>query len=161
MPVLHYETKQCWYFEARYNYDELETFSVLAGKSFAFDKEKKYTITPMLGAAFGNLKGATLGVNVNATFGKFNIATQSQYTYAFNDKTNSFAFAWAETNYQISKVFYGGITMQYTKPYQLHSEFDPGFILGLTHKKVTVPLYIFKPFTQQRFVVLGFIWEWE
>lgn len=161
MPVLHYETKQCWYFEARYNYDELETFSVLAGKTFAFDKEKNYTITPMLGAAFGNLKGATLCVNMNASVGKYNFATQSQYTHAFNDKVNSFAFTWAEASYQVGKSFYGGVTMQVTKPYRSRSEFDPGFIIGFTHKKVSVPLYVFKPFTQERFVVLGFIWEWD
>jgi hypothetical protein len=161
MPVLHYETKQGLYLEARYNYDDLETFSVLAGKTFSFDKEKNYTITPMLGAAFGNLQGATLGVNMNATVHRFNFGTQSQYTYAFNDHSSSFIFTWAEASYQVGKTFYGGITMQHTKLYQSRSEYDPGFMLGFTHKNVSIPLYIFKPFKQERFVVLGIIWEWE
>ncbi len=35
VPMAHYNTSNNWYGEARYNYDEFETFSLYAGKKFS------------------------------------------------------------------------------------------------------------------------------
>ena len=43
VPMAHYTTKNNWYGEARYNYDEAQTFAVYAGRTFS-----KKEISPIL-----------------------------------------------------------------------------------------------------------------
>ena len=49
VPVLHFQNSKGWYAEARYNYDENNTFSLLGGRSFQLDKNGFSSIVPMIG----------------------------------------------------------------------------------------------------------------
>ena len=51
MPIAHFQTSRNWYAEARYNYEDIETFSLYFGKSFSGEKSLGYTLTPIVGAS--------------------------------------------------------------------------------------------------------------
>ena len=57
MPVVHYKGRKNFYAEARYNYEDVNTASLYAGKSFSGGKKLEFTVTPMAGVVFGKYFG--------------------------------------------------------------------------------------------------------
>lgn len=161
VPVLHLQTKKGWYGEARYNYDEKNTFSLLAGKSFSGKKNLNWSITPMTGIAFGELSGWTNGVNIAIDKSGFFFNTQSQYTISTTDKYENFLFNWCEAGYQPFDWIYGGLSVQHTQLPKSKALIEPGIMLGICFKKISFPLYVFNTFSDDRFFVLGVNWEWK
>src|SRR5262245_25135204 len=80
MPVMHYQTKNNWYGEARYNYEEMETFSLFLGRAFTGGNDLNFSLVPMLGGSVGKFKGVSTGLNVDMDYNKFFFSSQSQYS---------------------------------------------------------------------------------
>ncbi|RZK44426.1 MAG: hypothetical protein EOO94_05205 [Pedobacter sp.] len=80
VPVAHYRTRSNWYAEARYNYDEINTFSLYAGRTFSGERNLAYSITPMIGAMVGRSSGGSIAINTEFDFRRFNFSSQSQYS---------------------------------------------------------------------------------
>src|SRR5687768_16049059 len=98
MPIAHVQTSRNWYAEARYNYEDIETFSLYLGKSFSGEKNLSYTLTPIAGAAIGRFRGISIGLNMDVEYGKFFFSAQSQYSLA-TDKgkgSDDFFYSWSE-----------------------------------------------------------------
>ena len=161
VPVVHLQSKNGWYGEARYNYDEINSFSFLAGKSFFAGKNRGFIITPMAGLTVGNFSGITIGVNTEYEWNGFYYNNQSQYSFSSTSNYNDFAFTWGELGYQPLKWLYGGFSFQYTKEKNTKGLFEPGIMAGLSFKRVSFPLYYFDDFKGNRFFVLGINWEWQ
>jgi hypothetical protein len=47
MPVMHYQHKKNWYAEARYNYEDVETFSLYLGRAFTGGNDLNFSFVPM------------------------------------------------------------------------------------------------------------------
>lgn len=161
VPVLHLSNKKGWYGEARYNYDEVNTFSLLAGKSFLMGKNKGLTLTSMVGITFGNFDGITIGVNADYEKNGFYFNNQSQYSFSSNNLFSDFAFSWCELGYQPLNWLHGGLSFQYTKSKNEKGVLEPGLMLGLSFKNVSFPLYYFNSFQGNSFFILGINWEWQ
>lgn len=160
VPVLHFQDARGWYGEARYNYDEANTFSVLGGRSFRLDKSGSMLLTPMLGVSAGNFEGFTTAVNYSMEKGPFFFSAQSQYSFSSND-TPDFFFNWSEAGYQPLKWLFGGASVQYTKEQRFKGKLEPGLMLGFNWRNVSLPLYVFNVEKQERFFILGLVWEWS
>jgi hypothetical protein len=161
VPVGHFKTKKGWYAEARYNYDEINTFSFLGGKTFCTKGKWELAITPMIGVAFGELNGWTAGTNVSLERGAFFFNTQSQYTISLTEGYNNFFFNWLEFGYQPLDWLYGGISVQHTQLAHTKALVEPGIMLGASFRRISFPLYAFNTFSRNRFFVLGVNWEWR
>jgi hypothetical protein len=161
VPVVHLQSKKGWYGEARYNYDEVNTFSLLAGKSFFLGRNNGFIITPMAGIAMGDFSGATLGLNTEYESSGFYFNNQSQYSFSSTKSYSDFAFTWCEIGYQPLKWLYGGITFQYTREKSQTGDFEPGIMAGVNFKRVSLPFYYFNNFKGTRFFILGINWEWQ
>jgi len=161
VPVVHLQSKKGWYGEARYNYDEKNTFSLLGGKTFSGEKKMNWSITPMIGIAFGEMNGYTMGINFSAEINHFFFNTQSQYTITTTSKYNNYFFNWSELGYQPLNWLYGGISIQHTMVSQEKGLMEPGVLLGITVKNVSFPFYLFNTFSNNRFFILGVNWEWK
>ncbi len=161
VPVVHLQSRKGWYGEARYNYDEQNTFSFLAGKSFTHRRHVEYTWTPMIGVAMGDLYGFTGALNFSLSYDRFFINTQSQYTLSRVAQYDNFFFNWWEMGYQPLGWLYAGVSFQHTKVKNENNLFEPGLMAGLEFKKVSFPVYVFNAFDAKRFVVLGVNWEWH
>jgi hypothetical protein len=161
VPVAYYQFNNKWYGEARYNYDELKTFSIYAGRTFSNKGEFYYSATPVIGGLMGAMNGGSLGVNFDLGYKKLFFTSQSQYSFSMEERRNQFFFNWSELAYQALPWFYAGVGMQQTNVYQATGKFEPGLLVGFSVKNWNFPLYVFSPSANNRYFILGINWEWE
>jgi hypothetical protein len=161
VPMAHYRFNNKWYGEARYNYDDDQTFSLYAGKTFSRKSGFSYSATPMLGGLIGRMNGGSVGLNMDMDFENIFFSTQSQYSFSMEQRTNQFFLSWSELGYQATSWFYGGLAMQQTNLYKTAAALETGYMIGFNIKNWTVPVYVFSPSSRKAYFVLGINWEWE
>lgn len=160
VPMIHIETKNNWYAEMRYSYEEAETISIYAGKTFGGDNALHYHITPMAGFSTGRFTGVSFATNAEVNWKKIYFSSQSQYSRSFKIEIPDFFFSWAELGYNISAHFFGGLAMQYTRQ-KGFIDFEPGFVAGVNIKNISFPFYVFSPFGRDGYFVLGLNYEYN
>ncbi len=161
VPMAHYTTRNNWYGEARYNYDEDQTFSLYAGKTFVGKGDFAYAATPLVGGLIGKMNGGSLGMNIDLDYQHLFFSTQSQYTFSLQEKMNKYFFSWTELGYQATSWMYGGLAFQQTNGYGAEGKLEPGCMLGFSVKNWTVPLYVFSRRSGDAYFVLSVNWLWE
>ncbi|HEY9005041.1 hypothetical protein [Ohtaekwangia sp.] len=157
VPIVSYQTRSNWYAEARYNYEENNTFSLYAGKTFEGTHKKfNYSFTPILGSVFGEFRGASTGVNVAMDLKNLFFSSQAQYTFSPGNPESDFWFSWSELGYEVSPWLYFGLSMQHTHMLQGNAnQLEQGAVVGFSFGKWTVPIYSFSTFSSSRYFVLG------
>jgi len=160
-PVAHYETRQKWYAEARYNYEDINTVSLYAGRTFSKENDFSWSFTPMIGGMAGKLTGGSFGLNAELSFRKFNLSSQAQYSVSAGTKYDNFFYNWSEFWYQPRDWIYTGIALQHTRIYATNSLVDPGVLVGFSYNQWSFPFYSFNPFADERYFVVGINWEWN
>lgn len=160
MPVLHYQAKNGFYTELRYNYEEINTVSLYAGKTFSGGDAIPFNITPMTGLALGEFAGISLAVNADLEWKNFYLSSQTQYSIATRSGANDFFFSWSEAGYNISRNFFSGIAVQYTLQERAH-QFEPGLMAGLNFKNISIPFYVFSPSREGRYFIVGLNYEFD
>lgn len=160
-PVAHYESPHKWYAEARYNYEDVQTVSLYAGRTFAATNNFSWSLTPMIGGMAGKLNGGSVGLHAGCSYGKFNFSSESQYSVAASTRYDNFFYNWSELWYQPADWMYTGFALQHTRLYAASSLIDPGIMLGFSYHKWSFPLYSFNMFSERRYFVLGINWEWK
>jgi len=163
VPMAHYTSSKKWYGEVRYNYEDINTVSVYAGKKFSVEEnEWSYSATPMVGGLMGAMQGAAAGANIDVSYGKLYFSSQSQYAFSMRDRMNKYFFSWSEVGFEALPWLYGGLALQQTNPYREKGVMDGGCTIGLTIKNWTIPLYVFNPFeNESKFFIVGVNWEWQ
>lgn len=160
-PVLQYQSSGSWYAEARYNYEDLHTYSLYGGYTFSKEKALSWSFTPMAGIVQGRLRGGSAGLNAELGYKKFYLSTQSQYFVSSRDRGENFFFSWSEAGYKVSRWLYAGISLQHTKPYRADAIIEPGFFACFSAGAWSVPVYCFLPSNEPRFFVAGITREWR
>lgn len=161
VPILHFQDSKGWYGEARYNYDESNTFSLLGGRSIQLGKNDYSSVVPMIGISLGDLEGITIACNYTYQRNLFFFNSQSQYTFSVNSKNADFFFNWSEIGIQPKNWIFGGLSVQYLKQSSYKNTVDPGIVIGFNWKSVSFPMYVFKNPDHEFFCILGLIWEWQ
>lgn len=139
--------------EARYNYEDRETGSVFAGRHFAHEGKMQWTLTPMMGVAFGNKNGAIPALELEATFKKFNFYSETEYVFDFSGKENNFLYTWSEIAYAPIEVLKAGISFQRTLLYQADLEVQRGLMVKYFPGKLTIGAYYFSPFSKDHLFI--------
>lgn len=161
-PVAHFQTQNKWYAEARYNYEEVRTLSLYAGRTFSREQEFSWSLTPVVGAIAGRMNGGSFGLNSAFSYHKFNFSSQAQYSISSATRYENFFYNWAELCYQPVDWFYTGLAMQHTRIYATQTVADPGLLMAFSFGQWTVPLYSFNPFINgETYYVVGINWEWR
>jgi hypothetical protein len=94
VPLIHFQSHRNWYVEGRFNYEDMHTVSIYAGKSFSKDVGKlSYGIIPMIGVVAGKYKGGSAGFNLNAERKMFYFSSQTQYTFSIKERSDNFFIA--------------------------------------------------------------------
>ncbi|OQP61866.1 hypothetical protein A3860_30845 [Niastella vici] len=162
MPVLHYLHPSKWYAEARYNYEDADTYSLYFGRAFTGGKNLNYSFVPLLGASVGKYKSFSTGLNIDMELDKFFFSSQSQYSRSTSVYGGDFVYTWSELGYQSLKWLYAGVAAQHTHVWQEGHELQPGFMLGFTFNRFTVPIYSFEPFNSNgRNFIVGLTMAWK
>lgn len=162
MPVAHVQTARNWYAEARYNYEDTETFSFYLGRSFSGEKNLSYTFTPIIGAAMGRFKGISTGLNIDMEYGKFFFSAQSQYSLATERGKGSddFFYSWSEAGFQPLHWLYAGASFQQT--YMANEKLlEPGALIGFSFGRFSIPIYGFDLAHEQRYFIIGLTVSWQ
>jgi hypothetical protein len=160
-PMAHFTSANNWYGEARYNFDELNTFSLYAGRKFSGGRNLSWEATPVVGGLMGQMTGGSLGMNVGMDFKKIFFSSQSQYSFSMENSTDKYFFNWTEVGYSATPWMYAGLAMQQTNVYRTQGKLEPGCMVGFSIKNWTIPLYAFNTSDQERYFVLGLNWQWD
>ena len=160
MPVVHYQTKKGLYSELRYNYDDVHTLSLYGGKTITGGKQIEYTLIPMLGFSVGDFRSIAAATKMEFSYRKFFMSAEIQYNHALKNEQSSFFFTWPEAGIDISEFFFAGIAAQYTIEGNT-SNFEPGIIAGINFKNISIPFYIFRPFSSNNYLVIGLNYEYN
>lgn len=160
VPIVHVENGKGWCAEARYNYEEVKTFSFYLGKSWSREGRISWTATPMAGIVAANYKGGSAALNLDLSGRKFFLSAQSQFTMAMDAENTNFFYNWSELAYAVSDHFFSGLTLQYTRQ-QGSNNMEPGLLAGVSFGDISLPVYIFHPFRAGRYVVLGLEYEFD
>jgi hypothetical protein len=157
VPIVSFETGNNWYAEARYNYEDKNTFSLYGGRKFSGEyKRLMYSLTPIVGVVTGDFQGGSAGVNTTVELKKLFFSSQSQYTFSTHNPMDDFFFSWSEAGYEIASWFYLGLSVQHTQ--MLHANtalFEHGAVIGFEFGRWSIPIYSFNTFDNSRYFVLG------
>lgn len=145
--------------EARYNYEDLKTFSGWIGYNFYGGEDFEYFITPMIGAAVGRTDGIAPGLEFTLSYVGFELYSESEYLFDFASSEYNFFYSWTDFTYSPLDWLWFGISGQRTKLYQTDVEIDRGLILGGSYKQVQITGYFYNPFTDDAFFMLALATE--
>ena len=160
-PMANFTSSNNWYGEARYNFDELNTFSLYAGRKFSGNGNLSWEATPLIGGLMGQMTGGSVGMNFGMDFKKLFFASQSQYSFSIENNTDKFFYNWSELGYNATSWLYAGVALQQTNIYKTIGKLEPGCMIGFSFSNWKIPLYAFNAAEQERYFVFGLNWQWE
>jgi hypothetical protein len=134
-----------WHFEARYNYENLDTGSLWFGYNFNFGKKLKLALTPMLGGVMGQTTGIAPGLETTLTYKKLQFYAASEYVFDTTKASGSFFYSWPQLTYSPVKWFRIGAVAQHTKAYHTSLNTQRGFLVGFSYKEMEFTTYVFDP----------------
>lgn len=129
--------------EARYNYEELETFSIWAGYNITGGKKFQYTIVPMAGGLAGRINGFAPGVEVTFDYSDFELYCESEYIFDSDDSENNFYYHWIDITYSPVEWLFFGVSSQLTSALQTDPDMQNGVLAGGNYKNLDMSLYYF------------------
>jgi hypothetical protein len=113
--------------EARYNYEDYETFSFWVGYNWSFGEAIAVTLTPMVGGALGETKGVAPGFRLNAEWWKLTLYSEGEYFFDADDSDDDFFYNWSELNLDITHGLRAGLVMQKETSEDVRRGFSVGY----------------------------------
>jgi hypothetical protein len=160
-PIVWYQAKTGWYAEARYNYEAVNSISVYTGKTIERRSKLSYSLNTIAGIVMGGFKGGSIAVNADAEYKKIFFSLQSQYTFSVENRSLNYIYIWSDICYQLFPSLSAGISLQQTNGNNTEVISEKGIFVKAGSGKWNVPLYIFNPFNNNRYMVLGINYTWE
>jgi hypothetical protein len=144
--------------EARYNYEALQTASLWAGYNLNAGHTVSVSVTPMLGAVFGDTNGIAPGYEFSLTWRKLELTSDGEYVYAPTNSDQSFLYSWDELVYSPTEWLHAGLVAQRTRAHQTELDVQRGFSVGVAHKQVDFTVYTFNAGWTDPTVMLNLNW---
>jgi hypothetical protein len=129
--------------EARYNYEDRETFSAWAGYNLSGGKKLEYAITPMIGGVVGLSNGIAPGLELTLNLGRFELYSESEYFFDIESKENNFFYNWTDLSYSATDWLWFGLSGQRTRVYQTDLDIQRGLLIGGGLKRWELTTYIY------------------
>jgi hypothetical protein len=131
------------HWEARYNYEDRETFSAWAGYNFMGGKKVEYTITPMIGGVVGLSNGIAPGLEFTFTHKRFEWYAESEYLVEFESNENNFYYMWSDITYAPNDWLWFGLSAQRTRLYKTDLDIQRGLLIGASYKSFELTGYLY------------------
>jgi len=141
------------HFEVRYNYEDFNTASVFAGKTWEKDGDFYFSITPMIGLAVGNTNGILPGFECSATFSKLSLYSENEYMFDFTGKEGNFFYSWTQLGDTIIKNMQAGVAAESFRLYKTKFDVQKGVYLEYNLGKFLFDVYHFNPFSKYNYTV--------
>lgn len=142
LPVFRAD-KNKLHLEARYNYEDLETFSGWIGYNFIGGGDLEYTFTPMVGGVVGLSDGMALGMEITLGYKGFEFYTEAENLFDLKDKENDFFYAWTDLTYSPNDWLWFGLSGQRTRLYQTDLDLQKGLLVGAGWKQWELSTYLY------------------
>ncbi|MGC3948298.1 MAG: hypothetical protein QM762_27965 [Chryseolinea sp.] len=137
--------------EARYNYEDRETFSFWAGYNFEGGNKLTYAITPMAGGVVGNSNGIAPGLRFELGYRRWTLASETEFFFDLDENENNFYYNWSDLTYSIRDWIWVGISGQRTKAFQSDLEIQYGLVVGASYKRWELNTYTYNIGTSDTF----------
>ena len=141
--------------EARYNYEELNTGSIFAGRTFAWEGEVGFSVVPMLGAVFGHVQGVAPGLELDLTWKILEFYVEAEYVFDVEGTDDSYFYAWSELTASPWEWLSFGLVAQRTRVFDTDVEVDRGLLVGVYVGSVSATVYVFNLDTDDPYVMVG------
>ncbi|MEJ1236783.1 hypothetical protein WBG78_01560 [Chryseolinea sp. T2] len=141
--------------EARYNYEDRETFSVWAGYNFEGGSKLTYTITPMAGGVFGLSNGLAPGLRFELNYSRLTLASESEYFFDLDEKQNNFYYNWSDLSYSITDWLWSGVSVQRTRAYSTSLDLQYGLLIGGGYKRWELNTYVYNIGNVETFLMVS------
>ena len=132
--------------EARYNYEDINTVSLLGGRRFKFGKGVKFVVVPMAGLVFGNTNGVAPGLELEVMYKKFDFYSESEHVFDFKNNENNFFYMYSELAIRPIKPIRTGLIVQRTKLFESEHEIQRGLFAEYYFGRFRVGSFFFSPF---------------
>ncbi len=140
---------------ARYNYEDLRTFSGWVGYNLMGGDELQYKITPMAGVIVGQTDGYAGGLLIGLDYGRFSFYTEAEYVSDINDHSNDFLYSWTDVTYTILDALWIGLSFQRTRLYQTDLDVQRGVLIGTAFFDLELTGYLYNLGVDHPFVILA------
>ena len=141
--------------EGRWNWEELNTGSLFAGRTFAGGDRLELEFTPSLGLVAGELDGVAAAAEFSAVLGPVDFYLEGEYVVDVQTSENDFLYSWSELGVTPIAPLRLGLAAQRLRVYQTPLELERGAFLGFTSGRFTLAGYVFNPATDFQYVVVS------
>lgn len=150
VPVVYANYKR-WHFEPRYNYENMETFSMFVGYNFVGGNRMKYILTPMLGGVVGKTDGLAPGFEADLVLGRFTFYTEMEYLLDAHEGEDSYFYVWSHFRFFATKWMAVGIAGGRNRVFQNDVKVQRGVSLGFSKGKSAITGFYYNPFTPENY----------
>lgn len=153
LPVVKAD-KHTLHLEARYNYEDRQTFSGWVGYNFTGGNELEYTITPMAGGVVGLTDGIAPGLEFTLGYKGFELYSESEYLFDAASSENNFYYNWSDLTYSPMDWLWFGISAQRTRLYQTDLDIQRGLLLGGGSDRWELTGYLYNMIDNETFFLI-------
>ena len=154
LPVFRAD-KNKLHLEARYNYEDRETFSGWVGYNFTGGNNLEYTITPMIGGVIGLSDGIAPGIEITLSFKGFELYSEAENYFDFETSENNFFYTWTDLTYSPNDWLWFGLSGQRTRVYQTDLDIQRGLLIGAGLKQWELTTYLYNIASDDPFVMVA------
>jgi len=109
----------------------------------------------MVAAVVGDTDGVAPGFNLAIDWWRLAFFSQCEYVIDTSDSDNNFLYTWTELTIWPLDWLGAGVVVQRTRVADLGFEAEPGVLLGLAWKNLSVTAYVFDLDESDQTVVMG------
>lgn len=143
---------------ARYNYEDINTFSGWLGYNFMGGDHLAYVITPMVGGLVGRTNAFAAGALIQLDFSRLSFYSEAEYVFDIvaygNDYFSNYFYTWTDISYALSDWLAVGLSVQNLRTYQSSPDIQRGLLISTSVKEVDITGYFYSSLTADPFFIL-------
>lgn len=147
-----------WHFEARYNYEDIQTGSLWVGWNLSTGSAVELEFTPMAALVIGTVDGFAPGFEATVSWKRFTFYDESELVVPF-DAEPAYFVSWSSATWRFADLLQPGVTAQRFRVHAGEREVDWGFALVSEFGSLGTGLYAFDPFGASPFWQLAATWS--
>lgn len=146
--------------EGRYNYEDVNTISLFAGKKFSTGNKLQVEAIPMIGFSKGNTTGFTPAFEGTLAYKNWDAYFESEYMIDYKKRENNFFYNWLEIGVTSCNSVRTGFAIQHTQLYNIKPRIEPGAFMEYSFWKLTLDAYYLNPLTKNNYLLTAVTIEW-
>ena len=142
--------------EARYNYEDRRTGSILAGWTFSGGDKVEWAVTPLFGVAAGDTDAILNGVELSLAWKQLDYYLEGEAAFDLHDTDDNFVYGWSEIGWTPIDWLRVGLVGQRTRVVDTGLDVQRGLLAQGMVGRFTFGADWFNPASDDEFVVAVF-----